>query len=176
MSNAEEKLMLNEKQLSIYNETRSWIEGLSGEILDLVKDYDHVMMGNKTVVCTAILKTGFEITAFSAPIDPKDFNLELGRVLAKRKVLEELLTLERYHKFNMKSPVRSGIGTMILSNGVAYEAVDEYEERPVSRREVQCPKCFSKFIRVIENYDDVYNCNCGHRMTDAEDYNMRGKI
>ena len=113
MSSVKEKLTLNEKQLSIYNETKNWIEGLSGEILDLVKDYDHVMMGNKTVVCTAILKTGFEITAFSAPVDPKDFNLELGRVLAKRKVLEELLTLERYYKFNKNSMMRESISTIV---------------------------------------------------------------
>lgn len=127
MINEEEKLMLNEKQLSIYNETRNWIDGLSGEVLDLVKDYDHVMMGNKTVVCTAILKTGFEITAFSAPINPKDFNLELGRVLAKRKVLEELMSLERYHKFNMNNPMRSTVGVVVLNNGAAYDYVGEAE-------------------------------------------------
>lgn len=123
----EEELMLNEKQLSIYVETKRWIEGLSGEILDLVKDYDYVMMGNKTVVCTAVLKTGFEITAFSAPVDPKDFNLELGRVLAKRKVLEELMSLERYHKFNANNPMRSNIGVVVTNNGAAYDYVGEVE-------------------------------------------------
>lgn len=126
MSN--EKPILNEKQRKIYDDTKAWIESLPPNILNLVEDYDHVMMGNKTVVCTAILRTGFEITAYSAPMNIHDFNLELGRTLAKRKVLEELMNMERYYEFNMNNSARINVvRPVIIENGMTYDYVGESE-------------------------------------------------
>lgn len=104
--NDEALVMLNNKQREIYTETKNWIEGLPSNVLELVEEYETVTLGIKTVVCTAILKTGYEITAYSAPVDIQDFNIELGRVLAKKKVLEELINLERYFKFNKHHSAR----------------------------------------------------------------------
>ena len=116
----EEKLMLNEKQRKIYDDTKAWIESLPPNILNLVEAYDHVMMGNKTVVCTAILRTGFEITAYSAPVNIHDFNLELGRTLAKRKVLEELMNMNNSARIDVVRPI-------IIENGMTYDYVGESE-------------------------------------------------
>ena len=105
--------------------------------MELVEEYETVTLGRKTVVCTAILKTGYEITAYSAPVDIQDFNIELGRVLAKKKVLEELINLERYFKFNKHNSARvegecscgdaCKCKPAIVSNGLAYEYVGEVE-------------------------------------------------
>ena len=125
----EEELVLNENQLKIYNETKNWIYNLPETVLGLVSEYEHVMLGNKTVVCTAILNTGYEITAYSAPVDIQHFNLELGRILAKKKVLEELLSLERYYNFNLNHSARDrGYNENIISNGLGYENLNEKEE------------------------------------------------
>lgn len=98
--------LLNEKQFRIYTEAHNWIMGLPPNILALVKEYECASLGNKTVVCTAMLVTGYEVTAYSAPVDIQDFNLELGRILAKKKVLEEIISLERYYKFNLNHSAR----------------------------------------------------------------------
>lgn len=130
-------IMLNSKQREIYTETRKWIEGLPPSILELVAEYETATLGRKSVVCTAILKTGYEITAYSAPVDIQDFNIELGRVLAKRKVLEELISLERYFKFNKNHSARTdgmcscgdscSCNPVIVNNGVTYENIEERE-------------------------------------------------
>ena len=135
--NDEALVMLNNKQREIYTETRKWIEGLPSNVLELVEEYETVTLGRKTVVCTAILKTGYEITAYSAPVDIQDFNIELGRVLAKKKVLEELINLERYFKFNKHHSARvegeCSCGDAckckpdIVSDGLVYEHIGEVE-------------------------------------------------
>lgn len=118
----EEALMLNEKQLKIYQEAKTWIMGLPPTFLGLVKEYE-------TVVCTAILVTGYEVTAYSAPVDIQDFNMELGRILAKKKVLEEIIALERYYKFNLNHSVRErDYDKNIISNGLGYENIKEGEQ------------------------------------------------
>lgn len=125
----EELLMLNEKQLKIYNEAKAWIVGLPPTFLGLVKEYETAALGNKTVICTAILVTGYEVTAYSAPVDIQDFNLELGRILAKKKVLEEIIALERYYKFNLNHSVRErDYDKSIISNGLGYENIKEGED------------------------------------------------
>ena len=130
-------IMLNSKQREIYTETRNWIEGLPSKVLELVEEYETVTLGRKTVVCTAILKAGYEITAYSAPVDIQDFNIELGRVLAKKKVLEELIDLERYLKFNKNHSARvegecscgdsCSCKPALVNNGATYENIEESE-------------------------------------------------
>ena len=136
-------IMLNSKQREIYTETRKWIEGLPPSILELVAEYDTATLGRKSVVCTAILKTGYEITAYSVPVDIQDFNIELGRVLAKRKVLEELISLESYipnlirYKTNKNHSARTdgmcscgdscSCKPIIVNNDATYEHIEESE-------------------------------------------------
>lgn len=90
---------MTDKQFQIYTDTQNWIVGLPGWILDLVESYDFANLGKKTIVCTITLVSGFEITGYSSPVKLEDFNEDLGTILAKRKVLEELISLERYKAF-----------------------------------------------------------------------------
>ena len=88
---------MNPKQQLIYNETVNWLGNISPRVYALVERFDYAFLGMKTTVCVAVLKTGYEITNYSVPVLQEDFNTELGQVLAKRRVIESLLELDRYN-------------------------------------------------------------------------------
>lgn len=117
--------LLNEKQLKIYNETSEWIKGLPLSITALVEEFESVVIGRKTVVCTAILKSGYEITAYSSPVSISDFNMDLGRILAKKKVLEEIIGMNIYYKMAKASDDIIMKSPEIISDGNSYDVVDE---------------------------------------------------
>lgn len=50
----------------------------------------------KTTVITAKLPNGFTITESSSCVDPDNYNEEMGRNLAMRKVVDKLWELEGY--------------------------------------------------------------------------------
>jgi hypothetical protein len=77
----------------------------------------------KTTVCVAVLKTGYEITNYSVPVLQEDFNAELGQILAKKRVIESLLELDRYNTsmlvYNSRHSVKkeeTNIDVLYLSN------------------------------------------------------------
>jgi hypothetical protein len=101
---------MNPKQKLVYDDAINWLGNISPRIYALVERFDYAKLGMKTTVCVAVLKTGYEITNYSVPVLQEDFNTELGQVLAKRRVIESLLELDRYN-----------------TSGHTYEAITEGE-------------------------------------------------
>jgi hypothetical protein len=50
----------------------------------------------KTTVVTAKLPNGFTITEASSCVDPDNYNLEIGRNLAMKKIVDKIWELEGY--------------------------------------------------------------------------------
>lgn len=118
---------MSPKQQLIYNETIKWLGNISPRIYAIVEKFDYAFLGRKTTVCIAVLKTGYEITNYSVPELQEDFNTELGQVLAKRRVIESLLELDRYNTsmlvYNNRHSVKRE--ETIITHGHTYEAITE---------------------------------------------------
>lgn len=119
---------MNPKQKLIYNETNNWLKNLPFSTLDLVEDFDFVMMGRKTIICTAVLKNGYEVTAYSSPVNIQEFNAELGKALAKKHVLEQIMSLDRYHKMAVATTMNGVNVESNIIHGHSYETITEGEK------------------------------------------------
>ena len=51
---------------------------------------------DKTVIVTAILPNGFQITESSSCVDPKNFNIDVGITICKGRIKDKIWELEGY--------------------------------------------------------------------------------
>ena len=120
---------MNPKQKLVYDDAINWLGNISPRIYALVERFDYAKLGMKTTVCTVILKTGYEITNYSVPVLQEDFNTELGQILAKKRVIESLLELDRYNTsmlvYNSRHSVKKE--ETIITHGHTYETITEGE-------------------------------------------------
>lgn len=58
--------------------------------------FDSKKLGSKTCVVVATLPNGFEICESAAPVDPANYNQEVGENIAKEHIKERLWELEGY--------------------------------------------------------------------------------
>lgn len=56
----------------------------------------YIKIGEKTTVCLLVLKNGFEIPGYSACVDPKNFDCEIGKKLAYEDAISKLWGFEGY--------------------------------------------------------------------------------
>jgi len=71
---------------------------LSPEKIDAVivgEDY-HVFPGTTLTVCCLKLRNGFAVTGESAAASPENFDVELGRKIARSKARDKIWALEGY--------------------------------------------------------------------------------
>lgn len=68
------------------------------EHIDSVIDGEqyHVFEGSCLTVCCLTLKNGFTVTGESACASPENFNVELGRKIAREKARDKIWALEGY--------------------------------------------------------------------------------
>lgn len=56
----------------------------------------HPMFAGHVTVCIAKLANGFVLVGKSAPVDPENFNAELGLKIAREDVIRQMWPLEGY--------------------------------------------------------------------------------
>ncbi len=58
---------------------------------------DYMVMPNSTVtICSIVMKNGFSVRGESACVDPRNFDMEIGRSLSHRDAFSKLWQLEGY--------------------------------------------------------------------------------
>lgn len=71
---------------------------LTPELIDAVivgEDY-HVFPGTTLTVCCLKLRNGFTVTGESAAASPENFDVEIGRKIARRNARDKIWSLEGY--------------------------------------------------------------------------------
>ncbi len=62
----------------------------------IVKEDYHVFPGTSLTVCCLMLKNGYTVTGESACASPENFNVELGREIARTNAKQKIWALEGY--------------------------------------------------------------------------------
>lgn len=78
------------------NENRVTQEEIDS-LLNSAQTQEHVFWGKELVV-SYLLPSGFTVTGRGACIDPANFNLEIGRKVAREDAANQLWQLEGYRK------------------------------------------------------------------------------
>ena len=67
------------------------------DILVAVKKEDYTVLNDgRTTICQLTLQNGFTVVGFSACVDPKNYDKNLGESIAKDNALEKVWELEGY--------------------------------------------------------------------------------
>lgn len=68
------------------------------EMLDatIVREDYHVFCGTTLTVCCLELRNGFTVTGESACVSPENFDVELGKKIARQNAREKIWALEGY--------------------------------------------------------------------------------
>lgn len=56
-------------------------------------DVEWAELGEKTIICTCTLPNGFEITVHSAPVDPDDYDRDVGTEACIGKLKDRIIDL-----------------------------------------------------------------------------------
>lgn len=59
---------------------------------------EYTFIGRKSTVCCITLVNGYEVIGTSAPINPLDFDKELGKKIALSRALDKVAELEGFIK------------------------------------------------------------------------------
>lgn len=62
-------------------------------VVDFIKEYDVITMGDKTTVVKATLVNGFEIVESSSCVDPANYSLEMGTQICKERIINKVWML-----------------------------------------------------------------------------------
>jgi hypothetical protein len=57
---------------------------------------DYIVAWEKVTICNITLQNGFSVRGESACVDPRNFNLEIGKSLAYKQAFDNLWLLEGY--------------------------------------------------------------------------------
>lgn len=62
-----------------------------------IKSVDYMVLPNSTVtICNITIENGYSVRGESACVDPRNFDMEIGRQLAHRDAFSKLWALEGY--------------------------------------------------------------------------------
>ena len=89
----DEKAIENEIQSKCLNAPRLTPDKIDAVIFN--EDY-HVFDGTTLTVCCLTLKNGFTVTGESAAASPENFDVEIGRKIARANAREKIWALEGY--------------------------------------------------------------------------------
>lgn len=82
---------------------------ITSEMVDAViaREYFHVVPDTTLTLCVLTLTNGFNVVGHSACVSPANFDVELGRKIARDKAREQIWALEGYalreHLFGNRS-------------------------------------------------------------------------
>lgn len=62
----------------------------------LIAEQEFFKIGKKTTICLLTLKTGFEVVGTSGVVDPKKFDFEIGKEIARKNAVEKIWEIEGY--------------------------------------------------------------------------------
>ena len=62
----------------------------------MIKETSFTVLGEKTTVCIITLNNGFEVIGTFAPVDKKNFDLEIGKKISYQRALDKLWEIEGY--------------------------------------------------------------------------------
>lgn len=60
------------------------------EVFESIVYEQYAQMGAKTTVCLLILHTGYEVVGTSSPVDPANFDLSIGKELAREDAVKQV--------------------------------------------------------------------------------------
>lgn len=67
------------------------------DILAKIRNENYIFLEDgKTTICQLTLQNGFTVLGFSACVDPKNFDKEIGQNIAKDNALDKVWDLEGY--------------------------------------------------------------------------------
>jgi hypothetical protein len=88
---------MNDKELDKAISTQPY-EKVTKELIDArIKAESYTILPDSTVtICNIVLENGFSVRGESACVDPRNFNMEIGRQLSHRDAYSKLWQLEGY--------------------------------------------------------------------------------
>ena len=90
---------MNEQQIEKEIQAKKLVaDRLTPSMIDdtIVREDYHIFPGTTLTVCCLILRNGFTVVGESACVDPNNFDVELGRKIARSKAREMIWPLEGY--------------------------------------------------------------------------------
>lgn len=90
MSEAEIEQKIQDKGLNAPRLTPDLIDSI------ITMEQYHTFEGSQTTVCCLTLKNGFTVTGESACASPENFDLEIGREIARKNARDKIWVLEGY--------------------------------------------------------------------------------
>ena len=88
---------MNDDQLEAAIAAQPWEKVTKESIEARIASVDYHVLPNSTVtLCNITMKNGFSVRGESACVDPRNFNLEIGRNIAYRNAFNGLWQLEGY--------------------------------------------------------------------------------
>lgn len=90
MSENEIELEIQEKSLNAPRLTPDDIDAA------IVGEKYHIFEGTTLTVCCLILRNGYAVAGESAAVNQENFNIEIGRKIARQNAREKLWALEGY--------------------------------------------------------------------------------
>ncbi len=98
----------------------------------IVAEQYHVFVGTTLTVCCLTLRNGFHVTGESAAASPENFNLEIGRKIARENARDKIWALEGYLLKENLSRANNG-----------KEEADSYTQRAVDEKTALDEKAYA---------------------------------
>jgi Phage protein (N4 Gp49/phage Sf6 gene 66) family len=90
-------VQMNDRQLEAAIAARPHDKVTKDGIEKRIKSTDYMVLPNSTVtICSILLENGYSVRGESACVDPRNFDMEIGRQLAYRDAFSKLWPLEGY--------------------------------------------------------------------------------
>ena len=70
----------------------------------LIVKEEFMRIGKKSTICLLTLSNGYEVDGYSACVDPRNFNEELGNKYSKEDAVKKIWALEGY-RLQCQNPV-----------------------------------------------------------------------
>lgn len=85
---------------------------LTPDLIDsiIVSEAYHVFEGSQLTVCCLTLQNGFTVTGESACASPENFDIEIGRKIARSNARDKIWALEGYRLKNDLYEISQGAG------------------------------------------------------------------
>lgn len=88
---------MNDTQLDLAIANRPYEKVTKDGIEKRIKSVNYLILPDSTVtVCNILLENGYSVRGESACVDPRNFDMEIGRQLAYRDAFSKLWPLEGY--------------------------------------------------------------------------------
>lgn len=88
---------MNDDQLQAAIAAQPWEKVTKEGIEARIKSVDyHVLPNSSVTLCNITMTNGFSVRGESACVDPRNFNMEIGRNIAYRNAFNSLWALEGY--------------------------------------------------------------------------------